>query len=109
MLIPLNTKEQATLVKNIVASCKDITKLSKKAYQFVSNASGFIAHYDHHGFIATYEDESLEDDLIRNAHFNTRCNRSPSDVDYGYYKAKANVYQSVVEALGGNISNRNFR
>ena len=48
--------------KNIIANVElvlttgDITKLSKKAYEFITMDMGFIAHYDLRGFQCEYAD-----------------------------------------------------
>lgn len=35
----------------------DMVKLTKDAYKFVMGESGFIAHYNHNGFIAEYQND----------------------------------------------------
>ena len=45
----------------VVRSCRavlstgDMQELTKGAYQFLTTHCGFIAHYDHAGFISTYQ------------------------------------------------------
>jgi len=41
-------------IKRVIEK-KDITLLTKDAYRFVHNISGFIAHYDIHGFMHEYQ------------------------------------------------------
>jgi len=41
---------------------KDITKLTKDAYNFTMNLSGFIAHYNQGGFMQEYQNTA---DLVR--------------------------------------------
>jgi hypothetical protein len=67
----------------------DMTKLSKKAYQFLTTHCGFIAHYDHAGFIATYREDlpSFIDEFLSQlgAGWDTWLNNSKShlyDVSY---------------------------
>lgn len=45
-----------------VITKRDITKLTKEAYNFTMNLSGFIAHYNHNGFMQEYENTA---DLVR--------------------------------------------
>ena len=40
-----------------VLEARDMRLLEKGSYQFVITHCGFIAHYDHGGFVATYQDD----------------------------------------------------
>ena len=53
-LTPLSKRQQDLIVSNVVKACKDITLLNKTGYNFLYLASGFIAHYNLHGFIDFY-------------------------------------------------------
>ena len=50
-LAPLTERQKVLIVSNVVKACKDITLLNKTGYNFLYLASGFIAHYNLHGFI----------------------------------------------------------
>ena len=67
---PITPTMQKRIVTNILAACKDITKLNKDGYNFIYLAAGFIAHYDLHEFIDYYEDGSLQDDIRANRSLN---------------------------------------
>ena len=41
-------------IKNVLRS-RDMTKLTKRGYEFCINRLGFIAHYSRDGFIGAYE------------------------------------------------------
>ena len=99
-MLKLKTKNQVTrIVNNIVAACKDITKLNKTGYGYIYLASGFIAHYDLHGFIAHYSNASLWNNIHRNYKQNMWLNFKPGEQNYEYYMQKAAIYTSIVEEL----------
>ena len=58
---PLNTRAIINNLKKIFET-KDIGLLTKPTYNFLYLTSGFIAHYDKHGFQCHYRNV---DDLIR--------------------------------------------
>jgi len=99
MLTPMTQKEQDLTLVAVVRAVKDITKLNKRAYNFLYLAQGFIAHYDRYGFMSYYEDANLRKDILVNAQANRWTNFRQGERDYEYYKAKADVYQRVVEAI----------
>lgn len=99
MLTPMTEREQALTIKNVVAACKDITKLNKRGYNFLYLCSGFIAHYNLYGFINTYQYQSLKDAILRNVHNNQWSNFRPGEENYDYYKAKAKVYNEIVNQI----------
>lgn len=97
--IPLLTPRQADL---IVASLRkvfqtgDIEHLTKAAYNFVMLSSGFIAHYNLHGFRSVYSNvNDLKNDLADNRKNNQWGNFRISDRDYFYYMQKANIYNRI--------------
>lgn len=98
-LTPMTTKEQDLTVKAVLSACRDITKLNKRAYNFLYLCSGFIAHYNRNGFIGHYSDASLVQDIIDNQTHNQWRNFSPDHKDYDYMMAKKDVYNRIVEAL----------
>lgn len=65
-----NERDEQLIVKNVIASCKDVTKLSAKAYTFLMLCSGFIAHYNQAGFIDFYSDGALKRDILKFQRFN---------------------------------------
>lgn len=106
MLKGLTIKEQETIAKNVVAACVDINKLTKKAYNYINQCCGFIAHYNHQGFIHNYSDESLAADILRNKN-NASCNRRENDSDYEYYKSKSDTYEKILSLLFRGIHEYN--
>jgi hypothetical protein len=96
---PMTLKEQDLTVKNVLAACKDITKLNKRGYNFLYLANGFIAHYNIHGFKDYYTENSLVQDIKDQQVYNQWRNFGPAERDYDYYQAKRRVYNRIVEAL----------
>jgi hypothetical protein len=98
-MTPLTTRQKALIVSNIVKAVKNIDNLNKTGYNFIYQCSGFIAHYDMYGFIASYTGESLKRDILSYAGQNQWRNFRPGERDYEYYKAKADVYNEIVSQL----------
>lgn len=97
---PLTDAQIKRIVNNVVAACKDISKLNKTGYGFIYLASGFIAHYDIHGFIHHYHSEGK----LRNAilHFQSRNqweNFRLGEPNYAYYKSKQRCYNLICDQL----------
>jgi hypothetical protein len=99
MLKLLTERQKSLIINNVVAACKDITKLNKQAYNFLYLANGFIAHYDLYGFIGHYEDYSLKNDLEINQQFNQWNNFKPGYADYEYYMQKKEIYNKILERI----------
>ena len=95
----LTDRQQTLIVNNVVAACKDITKLNKTGYNFLYLASGFIAHYDLHGFIDFYNHVSLKNDIVGFANQNQWKNFCPGERDYEYYMSKADVYNRILQEI----------
>lgn len=95
----ITPKDQALTVKNVLLACKDITKLNKRGYNFLSLCCGFIAYYNLAGFIEYYSDNDLITDILDNASFNQWRNFSPSDKDYEYYMSKRAIYNEIVKGI----------
>ena len=100
------TKQQQLIVNNVVAACRDISKLNNTGYKFIMGCSGFIAHYDLHGFKSYYNDQwshhcdnNLKADVVEYQRFNQWRNFQPSDRDYAYYMSKKAIYNAIVEAI----------
>jgi hypothetical protein len=98
-MTPLTTRQKALIVSNIVKAVKNIDNLNKTGYNFIYQCSGFIAHYDMYGFIASYSGESLKRDILSYAGQNQWKNFRPGERDYEYYKAKADVYSEIVSQI----------
>ena len=100
MPLPLKTPGQVRLVvssfRNVFRQ-NEISKLSKSAYNFIYLASGFIAHYNVHGFREHYADvESLKWDILLNKSMNQWNNFGPCDADFTYYMQKRDIYNMIV-------------
>ena len=102
---PYSTTQQARIVKNIVAACRDISKLNGPAYRFISGCPGFIAHYNLHGFIAHYDDNQwghkLGDDIIECQRINQWANFQPGQRDYEYNMSRKAIYNTICNNLKG--------
>ena len=98
-LTPLTERQKTLIVSNVVKAVKNIDNLNKTGYNFVYQCSGFIAHYDLYGFIASYTGDSLKRDLISYAGQNQWKNFRPGERDYDYYMAKADVYNRIVAQI----------
>ncbi len=71
MLKRYTSLQKTRIVNNIVRACKDPSKLNKQGYNFLYLASGFIAHYNLHGFISYYSDcNKLMSDILANQRYN---------------------------------------
>ena len=98
-LTPLTARQQALIVANVVKAVKNIDNLNKTGYNFVYQCSGFIAHYDLYGFIASYTGESLKRDLLSYAGQNQWGNFRPGESNYEYYMSKKAVYNQILAAI----------
>lgn len=98
-LTPLTPRQQALIVSNVVKAVKNIDNLNKTGYNFVYQCSGFIAHYDLYGFIASYTGESLKRDLLSYAGQNQWNNFRPGESNYEYYMSKRAVYNQILAAI----------
>lgn len=97
MLKPLTPTQQARIVSNIVDACRNIEKLNETGYKFIMNCSGFIAHYDRHGFIAAYsEPGSLQADIEANARANQWHNFRKGENNADYYHSKRDTYNAIL-------------
>lgn len=103
MLTPYTERQKTMIVNNVVKAVKDAAKLSKQAYKYLYLCSGFIAHYDHAGFIGYYRRNSLVNDIVKFADWNEWRNFTPNDRDYEYYKSKADIYNRIINSLTKGI------
>jgi hypothetical protein len=98
-ITPLTERQKTLIVNNIVAAVKDIEKLNKTGYNFIYLASGFIAHYNLHGFRHYYSQWSLRNDIINNANYNMWSNFRKGEKNYDYYMSKRDVYQRILAKI----------
>jgi hypothetical protein len=104
---PYSTTQQARIVKNILAACRDISKLNGPAYRFISGCPGFIAHYDISGFKAHYWDqwghycEKLINDILANQSINQWSNFRHGERDYDYNMSRKAIYNAICNNLKG--------
>ena len=104
-MTPMTQRDKELTSKNILAACRDISKLNKRGYDFINLASGFIAHYNLEGFKAYYSEHSLQDDIERNARQNQWSNFRKGEANYDYYMAKRDCYNMI---LGGFVARQAF-
>ena len=95
----LTLKEQDLIFKNVIKACSDIDKLNSRGYKYLYLCSGFIAHYNVHGFKDHYSGVSLTKDILNNEGSNKWLNFREGDRDYHYYKSKAAVYIRICNKL----------
>ena len=100
MITPYTERQKSMIVSNVIKAVKDPAKLSKQAYKYLYLCAGFIAHYDHGGFIAYYQRNSLKADILRFRDSNQWKNFTPHDRDYQYYKSKADIYKRIIQSIG---------
>lgn len=98
-MTPYSERQKKLIANNILAAIKDIQKLNGPAYKFLNLCSGFIAHYDIHGFKSHYSVYSLHRDIMNNARMNQWSNFRPGDRDYEYYMSKKDVYNMVLKGI----------
>jgi hypothetical protein len=98
-LTPLTERQKSLIVSNIVKAVKNIDNLNKTGYNFIYQCSGFIAHYDLYGFIASYTGESLKQDIVSYAGQNQWNNFHEGERDYDYYMAKKDVYNRILAEI----------
>jgi hypothetical protein len=98
-LTPLTERQKTLIVNNVVKACKNIESLNKTGYNFLYLASGFIAHYNLHGFIGFYSYVSLKNDIIGFANQNQWKNFRPGERDYEYYMSKKDVYNRILAEI----------
>ena len=98
MLVPLSDADIRNISNNVIAACKDISKLNKRGYQFISCLSGFIAHYNLDGFKCYYS-EGLVKDLKQSWASYQYGNFMKGDRDYDYIQSKRKVMLRVMEVI----------
>jgi hypothetical protein len=98
-MTPLSERQKTLIVNNVVKAVKNIDNLNKTGYNFLYLCSGFIAHYDLYGFIASYTGQSLKRDIVSFAGQNQWNNFRPGESDYDYYMAKKEVYNRILREI----------
>lgn len=98
-MTPLSERQKTLIVNNVVKAVQNIDNLNKTGYKFLYLCSGFIAHYDLYGFIASYTGESLKRDIVSFAGQNQWNNFRPGERDYDYYMAKKEVYNRILREI----------
>jgi hypothetical protein len=97
---PISSAQETQIINSLTRVFKtgNIDKLTKAAYNFLYLSSGFIAHYNIHGFRDEYRSvNDLRWNIIRNADANQWSNFSPGERDYDYYMSKARIYKQLVK------------
>jgi hypothetical protein len=95
----LTLKQQQLIAKNVLAACRDISKLNGTGYRFIHLAYGFIAHYNLRGFKDNYSDGTLAQDIELCAHMNQYENFRHGEENAAYYHSKRDVYNLIIKGL----------
>jgi len=98
-MTPLTERQKTLIVSNVVKACKNIDNLNNTGYKYLYLCSGFIAHYNLYGFIASYTGETLKRDILSYAGQNQWKNFRPGERDYDYYMSKADVYNRILAQI----------
>lgn len=100
MLVPKTKRQCQMIISNVLKACEDINELKRIGYDFLYLSSGFIAHYNIHGFKDYYEDPgSLRQDILDNKYNNSWDNFRPGEENYEYYHQKGKIYKRIVDIL----------
>jgi hypothetical protein len=101
----LKTPRQTDLIVSSIRKVfetNDINHLTKSAYDFLHLSSGFIAHYNLHGFRAEYDNVSLlKNRLAANYGSNQWNNFRPGENDYDYMMQKKEIYNRICALFAG--------
>ena len=81
-----------------IIKTKDIGALTKDAYDFVINMSGFIAHYNHNGFMSEYNNVA---DFVRDLQNSSDTQRPDYYTKDGFFSKgeQAEYYADKTEIL----------
>jgi hypothetical protein len=97
---PITDKEKELIYKNVVAACRDISKLNKRGYGFLYLASGFIAHFNLDGFREAFGNgDALRRAILANQDNNQWRNFRIGEQNAEYYFSKRDVYNRICAAL----------
>lgn len=102
----VNTKYIVNNVKKVIKK-RDMSLLSKAAYNFIILEMGFIAHYDRFGFIGIYQNNlssfvtnllttEIGNDLNSNAYF-AEQKRSRNNSGDEYVDSVVNTMEELIE------------
>lgn len=97
----LTNRQKTLIMNNVIRACNvHISKLNGPAYRWLNLCSGFIAHYDIHGFKYYYEREAnLRRDILNMQPMNQWRNFNPGDRDYEYMMQKKHMYNTICEGI----------
>ena len=101
-LVPLTPRQISMIVGNIrkVVTFGLSDNLTKQAYNFLYQASGFIAHYNLRGFQGAYENtDELAVAILNNKANNQWGNFREGEDLYDYYMSKAKCYNAICDML----------
>lgn len=100
MIEPKTDRQMTLIVNNIVRACSDIHKLNKTGYNYLYLCSGFIAHYNLHGFRQYYQTgRTLRQIILERRAQNQWLNFHVGDENYDYYHQKAEIYNLICEKI----------
>ena len=95
LLSPSQVNNIITNINKVMIS-GNINLLSKQSYNYLYLCSGFIAHYNYHGFIAHYYNvNELILDIKNNKQYNQWLNFRKNDENYAYYMQKRDIYNRL--------------
>jgi hypothetical protein len=107
---PRSPEEEQKIIQDCVKAAHNIDDMTKRAYDFLYLASGFIAHYNKCGFMEYYgEPGSLKKDILNNQRNNQYNNFHPKDENYEYYMQKKNIYNTICDCLKQGIAYKSKR
>ena len=101
-MVPFTERQKTLIVNNLFEACKDIERLNNTGYKYIHLCSGFIAHYNRHGFIGHYSDNSLALDILENSRFNRWewwSSFGADEKDYEYYMSKKDIYNRICNRI----------
>jgi hypothetical protein len=103
-LEPFNVEEEQQIIRDCVEASYNIDNLTDKAYRFLKNSIGFIAHYDRLNFMRCYcEPGSLKQDILEFQYQNQRGGFRPGEPEYEYYMQQRNIYNTICDCLKHNV------
>jgi hypothetical protein len=83
-----------------VVKWNDIERLNIFAYRYLLLCRGWSSHSDLYSFRSVYENvNDLVKDLIDKQHLNQYENFNEGDMDYDYYKQRAEIYNAIIEMV----------
>jgi len=103
---PISDIDQVLIASNLItAATMDITFMTNRSYDFISNRVGFTKHTDRETFIKVYKlPIDLACDILDLRTFNQYEHVQPGDLNYEYYMSVRKVYNSIVEGIMSYVS-----